>query len=181
VTEPSPAAETIRAFANTVDIEEGTDDLGTPAAFGRWLASTGLADGSPTVLAAELEDTLALRAVIREALGADNAGRPASTNAVLARFPVFITVGVGADRVLAPPPDCSAVSRALTTLMIDWAQLLLTGEVKRLKRCAEDSCGWVFWDTSKNHSRRWCSMRVCGNRAKARRYAARHATKPTPE
>ncbi|HEY3607042.1 MAG TPA: CGNR zinc finger domain-containing protein [Pseudonocardiaceae bacterium] len=174
MTEPSHAAETIRAFANTVDIEAGTDELGTPAAFGHWLASTGLADGLPTVLAAEHEDTLALRAVIRAALGADGTGRPESTSPVLVRFPVFITIGAGADRILAPPQDSSAVSSALTTLMIDWARLLLTGEVQRLKRCAEDSCGWVFWDTSKNHSRRWCSMRICGNRAKARRYAARH-------
>ncbi|MCX5231111.1 CGNR zinc finger domain-containing protein [Streptomyces sp. NBC_00233] len=42
----------------------------------------------------------------------------------------------------------------------------------RLERCAEHTCGRVSWDTSKNHSRRWCSMRVCGNRTKSRRYAA---------
>jgi len=39
--------------------------------------------------------------------------------------------------------------------------------------CAADDCAWVFLDTSKNHSRRWCDMKACGNRAKARRFNAR--------
>jgi len=36
--------------------------------------------------------------------------------------------------------------------------------------CASDTCGWLFLDTSKNHTRRWCDMKSCGNRAKARKY-----------
>lgn len=39
-----------------------------------------------------------------------------------------------------------------------------------LRECASDTCGWLFVDTSKNHSRRWCDMRDCGTRAKVRRH-----------
>jgi predicted RNA-binding Zn ribbon-like protein len=43
----------------------------------------------------------------------------------------------------------------------------------RLKACRLDNCQWAFYDTSKNRSRTWCSMKVCGNRAKARAYRER--------
>jgi predicted RNA-binding Zn ribbon-like protein len=51
------------------------------------------------------------------------------------------------------------------------ADLLTSDELERLGECADDrGCGYLFIDTSKNHSRRWCSMESCGNRAKARRF-----------
>ncbi|MFF3668140.1 CGNR zinc finger domain-containing protein [Microtetraspora malaysiensis] len=46
----------------------------------------------------------------------------------------------------------------------------------RLKVCAESTCQWAFIDSSKNRSRSWCSMRVCGNRTKTRAYRARRQT-----
>ncbi len=51
--------------------------------------------------------------------------------------------------------------------------LITTAEVRRIKRCGGDHCGWLFFDTSKNRSRRWCDMNVCGNRAKQRAMRAR--------
>lgn len=53
------------------------------------------------------------------------------------------------------------------------ADLLTSGGLVRVRECANDTCGWLFVDSSKNHSRRWCSMSDCGNRAKARRHYAR--------
>ncbi|MDQ2809075.1 MAG: ABATE domain-containing protein [Chloroflexota bacterium] len=51
---------------------------------------------------------------------------------------------------------------------------LLTGpQLGRVRQCADGNCGWFFLDTSKNHSRRWCSMEGCGSRAKAREYYQR--------
>jgi predicted RNA-binding Zn ribbon-like protein len=50
-------------------------------------------------------------------------------------------------------------------------ELLTAGPLEWLKQCA--GCGWLFLDGSKNRTRRWCDMRVCGNRAKARRHYAR--------
>jgi predicted RNA-binding Zn ribbon-like protein len=61
------------------------------------------------------------------------------------------------------------------TWLVSYAatQLLTSARLDRLKRCA--ACRWVFIDTSKNRSRRWCDMEVCGTHEKARRYVARRA------
>jgi predicted RNA-binding Zn ribbon-like protein len=54
------------------------------------------------------------------------------------------------------------------------AELLVEGPLERIRECpGQDTCGWLFLDLSKNASRRWCDMRVCGNRAKARRHYER--------
>jgi len=51
--------------------------------------------------------------------------------------------------------------------------LLASEEVAFVRHCASENCDWLFLDTSKNHRRRWCDMKVCGNRDKARRYYRR--------
>jgi predicted RNA-binding Zn ribbon-like protein len=56
------------------------------------------------------------------------------------------------------------------------SDLMTSPALDRLRACGSETCRWLFLDTSKNHSRRWCSMRVCGNRMKARRFHARPAT-----
>jgi predicted RNA-binding Zn ribbon-like protein len=60
----------------------------------------------------------------------------------------------------------------------DAADLLTAGALKRLKRCPGEQCGWLFYDTSKNASRRWCVMEDCGTRAKVRSFRARQKTPP---
>jgi len=47
------------------------------------------------------------------------------------------------------------------------------GTWDRMKACAADTCRWAFYDHSRNRSRQWCDMAVCGNRAKARTYRKR--------
>ena len=60
--------------------------------------------------------------------------------------------------------------------MADAAYRLLTGpEVRRLKRCV--ACPWLFLDRSRNGSRRWCSMEICGTDEKIRRYVTRRAAR----
>jgi predicted RNA-binding Zn ribbon-like protein len=53
------------------------------------------------------------------------------------------------------------------------AELLLSNRMTLIKTCDVETCRWLFLDTSKNHTRRWCNMKVCGNRMKARRFQAR--------
>ena len=53
------------------------------------------------------------------------------------------------------------------------ADVLVAPERTRLRHCAAPDCSWLFLDTTKNGSRHWCSMRGCGNRAKARRFRSR--------
>lgn len=55
------------------------------------------------------------------------------------------------------------------------ANLLTSEALERVGECADEhGCGWLFFDTSRNRSRRWCSMEDCGNRAKARLHYKRH-------
>ena len=53
------------------------------------------------------------------------------------------------------------------------ADLLTEGPLGAIRLCEGRGCGWVFLDTSRNRTRRWCDMRICGNRAKARRHHER--------
>ena len=62
----------------------------------------------------------------------------------------------------------------LWPVAISAGELLTSEEKNRVGECADDrGCGWLFFDTSRNRSRRWCDMKDCGNRAKARRYYQR--------
>jgi len=58
-------------------------------------------------------------------------------------------------------------------LSLQTAALLTSNAVSRLRACGSETCRWLFLDTSKNHTRRWCDMKICGNRMKARRFQAR--------
>jgi predicted RNA-binding Zn ribbon-like protein len=62
------------------------------------------------------------------------------------------------------------LERFLFLLLRKAADLLTTVDPRRLKICSTPECGWLFLDTSKNGSRRWCDMASCGNRSKAQRY-----------
>ena len=53
------------------------------------------------------------------------------------------------------------------------AELLELGELERIKECPGHDCAWLFFDTSKNRSRQWCSMKTCGNSAKVKRFRER--------
>jgi predicted RNA-binding Zn ribbon-like protein len=53
------------------------------------------------------------------------------------------------------------------------ADLLTSKETNRVRKCSGKDCGWLFLDMSRNRTRRWCDMKSCGNRAKARRYYER--------
>jgi predicted RNA-binding Zn ribbon-like protein len=96
-------------------------------------------------------------------------------NAALARLP-------GGARLLATPAglawDWSAAGESLEQpiLPVIWsaAELLTSPERARIRMCEGQGCTWLFLDTSRNRTRRWCSMEDCGNRAKAQRHYARH-------
>ncbi|MEV6108283.1 CGNR zinc finger domain-containing protein [Streptomyces sp. NPDC051940] len=172
--EEPAAAALVEAFANTVDVEEASDEIATPAGLTDWLRTRGLLARGTSVGPDAHTAYLALRAGIREQLGAHVGDTPdaalvAAADTVLAEHPVLVT----ASGALTAAPGLPPQRAGLAALAIAWHGLTATGDATRLKRCAEHTCGWVFWDVSKNRSRRWCSMRVCGNRNKSRAYAAR--------
>jgi predicted RNA-binding Zn ribbon-like protein len=137
-------------FLNTVDVEDGTDVLDDPAGRRAWLATRGLADADA---AAEV------RAALRAAVG-EEAPRPAGLSAQ-------VTVSLEADgpRLVAGDVVGAVLAAA--------SRLAVLGEWDRVKICPADDCRWAFYDRSRNHSRTWCSMRVCGNREKARAWRER--------
>ncbi|WP_460450284.1 CGNR zinc finger domain-containing protein [Alsobacter sp. SYSU BS001988] len=63
-------------------------------------------------------------------------------------------------------PDKSLVPAILGPITLSALTLLMERDLSRTKRCEGKECGWLFFDATKNKSRRWCEMRVCGNRAK---------------
>jgi predicted RNA-binding Zn ribbon-like protein len=65
------------------------------------------------------------------------------------------------------------LDRPLWPIVRSAADLLTSDALGRVRECDNDPCGWLFLDTSRNRSRRWCSMEGCGNRAKARRHYLR--------
>jgi predicted RNA-binding Zn ribbon-like protein len=177
---------TLQAFVNTLDIEQGTDELGSPAALDDWLAAAGLPgyrDGapgppaSPADLAAGIDLREALRAVLRshvtqpaEAGRHDAAGR---LGAIASRLPARLEVR--ADGQVAAGPAGSGPLAGLTSLLLIAAEAATLGTWPRLKVCSADDCQWAFYDRSPTRSGCWCSMRVCGGRAKSRAYRRRAA------
>ena len=82
---------------------------------------------------------------------------------------------------LAPAPEGNfawrweedALESPLWAIAHAGASVLTGAELGRLRECGGHGCGWLFIDRSRNGTRRWCEMEVCGNRAKARRHHAR--------
>ncbi len=62
----------------------------------------------------------------------------------------------------------------LWMLSLSVADLMTSEQMHKLRECGNAECRWLFLDTSKNHTRRWCDMKICGNRMKARRFKAQH-------
>jgi predicted RNA-binding Zn ribbon-like protein len=67
-----------------------------------------------------------------------------------------------------------AASQLPVLLAVNTEALLTSGQISMVRACDDPECRWLFLDTSKNHTRRWCDMKICGNRMKARRFKALH-------
>ncbi|TYK48222.1 CGNR zinc finger domain-containing protein [Actinomadura decatromicini] len=163
-------------FVNTLNVEDGDDRLATPADVGGWLAERGLVPAAATATTADLRVAIALREGLREAMSAHHGPReadlPEELDDAFAALHLRITLA-GARPALVPldPPGTAAAGLARLAAAI--TDSVAAGTWSRLKVCQEDTCRWAFLDTSKNRSRSWCSMRVCGNRTKTRAYRAR--------
>ena len=72
-----------------------------------------------------------------------------------------------------PSAPGDELERPLWPVVWSAAALLTSGPLERVRECDNDPCGWLFVDLSRNRSRRWCDMRDCGNRVKARRHYQR--------
>ena len=85
-------------------------------------------------------------------------------------------LAVGDDGAPTLAPAGEGVDRALATLAAIAVASAQAGTWSRFKACRKDSCGWIFYDRSRNRSSNWCSMTICGNRSKTAGYRRRKAT-----
>ena len=168
--------ELVRSFVNTIDVEDGTDALSSPADLHGWLLAHDQIDAGTRVAAEDLELALRLRGALRAELAAHHDGdvdpvAVAELDDVCAALPLR---AVASGAALAP---CGSDARAgLAAIVAAAARARITGSWPRLKMCPADDCRWAFYDASRNRSRRWCSMDVCGNRNKVRAFRDRTRT-----
>jgi predicted RNA-binding Zn ribbon-like protein len=170
----------VRDFVNTLDFETGIDTIASPDELAMWLSEQGLVDDLVEPSDEEVADAIAVREAIRELLLANNGvdADAAAASKTLEEAGRKAHLGVRFEEgrpVLAPEGDGAraAIGRIVATV----AELAPADEWKRLKTCRDEHCRVAFYDKSRNRSRAWCSMEVCGNREKARSFRQRHATK----
>jgi predicted RNA-binding Zn ribbon-like protein len=170
----------IQGLVNTLDIETGTDDIGTRESLKEWLVRHGLLRSGDRVSAADQKTALSLREALRSLLLANNGEKvPPSAlkqlNRLLSKFPLAVTCDKDGK------PSLSPYGRGMTGVFgLILSQVVLAvneGTWSRLKACRESNCRWAFYDGSRNHSGRWCLMSVCGSRVKARAYRRRRSAK----
>ncbi|MFE1859558.1 CGNR zinc finger domain-containing protein [Streptomyces anandii] len=155
----------VESLVNTLDIETGADSLDT--ADGR--ARFGIAE-EEAPLARELRESL--RATLLAHAGHPPHREVTPLGRLLAGAPLVLDVDErDGSAALAPADDGPLLSRVAAAV----AQALVEGTWTRLKACEADTCHWAYYDRSPAGRGRWCSMRVCGARAKMRRYRAKDA------
>lgn len=192
----------VEAFANTVDVEEGTDELVSVERFRRWLSAQGRDE---PVAPADLDLAWQLRAALRLELAAHDPEWPAhATTDPPPAHATTTTAGHAAevapaaaevaardprgelDRLAAGLPlrarfteggvGLEAAAGGVPGLLAEIVAAVVLAERDgiwgRLKICREDTCRWAYYDRSKNSSKCWCGA-SCGNRNKTRAYRQR--------
>jgi predicted RNA-binding Zn ribbon-like protein len=165
-------------FVNTLDLEEGTDELAGGDRLAGWLSERGLLDEASAGAASETDrrQAIRLREALRELMLANNGGAEAGDpGAELERTARRGDLGVhfGAGGEVSVTPRAEGVAGALARLLIPVADAIADGSWQRAKACRADNCHWAFYDRSRNRSGVWCEMAVCGNRTKVRTYRQR--------
>lgn len=170
--------ELIRAFVNSVDLEDGPEQLDSPKALGAWLRERGLLEGGRAPTKGDLARAVELREALRDQLLSHHADGeepdPVATPALersARRAGLEVRFVDGGTATMVPAKG--GVDGALGRLLAIVAEAQRDGTWERLKACPWDTCRWAFYDRSKNRSGRWCRMDVCGNRAKAAAFRAR--------
>ena len=182
-------------FANTYDWrlrDEPVELLHGYVDLLRWAWSAGVlergeaealrdwAEAHPRAARGALERAVALREAIAAVMTAliHDAPPPA---AALAQVEAACIAAWSERRLQAEGQDVSwtwrgkspAPDRPAWAVALDAERILTSPERERVRQCGDAECGWFFLDTSRNSSRRWCSMEACGNRNKARRFYRR--------
>jgi predicted RNA-binding Zn ribbon-like protein len=169
----------VQAYVNTVDLQDGPEELTDPNTLKRWLVAHDLIQAGADVQESDLKHARALREAIRGVIGANTGGavypvdvatlnEAAVASRLRARF--------GPDGKARLEPDSEGAVGAMGRVVAAVFASMAEPDWTRLKLCGSPTCRWAFYDRSRNHSSRWCTMASCGNKEKARRFRehARH-------
>lgn len=179
--EGAPPSERLGTYEDLVVFARRTDLIGD----GRAAELRALAAEEPARATAVLERARELRDTLHRIFTAvAEAGRP--EDAHVESLNAFLAEGLRYRRLERDERCCGwtwspgdePLAQILWPIVNEAADLLVDGDLERVKRCGNDTCAWLFVDLSRNRSRRWCDMKDCGNRAKARRHYARRRGSP---
>lgn len=167
----------VQAFVNTVDLQDGPEELTDPNTLRDWLVARRLLEPEAHPAEGDLKNAVAVREAIRGLIAANTGGRVypvdlATLNEAAARS--RLRPRFGPDGKARLEPDEAGVVGALGRVVAAVYTAMADPEWRRLKLCGSASCRWAFFDRSRNRSSRWCTMASCGNRAKARRFRTAH-------
>ncbi|GAB4102435.1 CGNR zinc finger domain-containing protein [Micromonospora taraxaci] len=179
------AARLIRDFVNTVEPQIDHETLTSPGLLRDWFAERHLmpADAhlGPTDL--DLATTIreGLRAVLLGHAGHESdPGALDRLNQALAGMPIALRFADDGHRLV--DAASTPLGQAVAGLVDAIRQSAEDGTWQRLKVCARDTCRWAYYDSSRNQTRRWCSMAGCGNYVKMKRaYAVRTGRRPSAQ
>jgi predicted RNA-binding Zn ribbon-like protein len=166
----------VQAYVNTIDLEDGPEEFTDPTTLTSWLVAQGLMEPEHPAEAADLKHAIAVREAIRGIIGANSgAGVYPVDIATLneAASASRLRIRFGSDGKARLEPEVGGVVGALGRIVGSVFNAMTEPDWKRLKLCDSQTCRWVFYDQSRNHSSRWCSMAECGNRSKAKRFRQR--------
>ena len=152
-------ADLIVCFLNTLDVEDGTDAIDTLDGWAAWLSDQGLDGRFGTQDCGELERARELRGDLRALASGEQHAQGRQVD-------IQVALTVDGQVELSAPTAVGFLAAAA-------AKVAIQERIGRVKICPADDCRWAFYDTSRNRSRQWCSMKVCGNRAKARAHRQR--------
>jgi predicted RNA-binding Zn ribbon-like protein len=177
---PAPGSlRIVQVLVNTLNAESGRDLLDTRGEAARWLAAVGLLPAGSRLTDAEQRALVELREAVRGVLAArahrtDDA--EAAGRLAVALAPCRLAAAVdpsGGVRLVSADHD--PFVRVIGAVAVAIAEAAAAGTWARLKSCPGNLCGWAFYDRSASGRSRWCSMQVCGARAKMRAYRGRMA------
>jgi predicted RNA-binding Zn ribbon-like protein len=160
----------------------GVETLVTPQDLTAWLVQAQVMDGPAPVSKVVLAQARDLREAIDLLVVATIEDRPAPVGAITLIDDWLVFAGVRPQLVAAPAGRPAVLTeraaadsprRALGMIALDAATMLGTEQRARIRICASETCSGRFFDRSPAGRRRWCSMRTCGNEAKARRHRLR--------
>jgi predicted RNA-binding Zn ribbon-like protein len=169
---PHAAPEPLRLvqlFVNTTDHEHGRELIGNAGDLRAWLSERDLP--AENVGPAGVRRAQELREALRTLIAEGRTTAPLEEAAERAR----LTVDLRGPHLV---PQAEGLDGALGAILAVAYDAMRDGSWERLKTCR--NCRWAFWDESRNRSAQWCSMQLCGNRLKVKRYRAREtATRPS--